>query len=905
MEWTGLNELREKYLQFFESKQHLRLPSFPLVPQGDKSLLLINSGMAPMKKWFLGTEEPPSHRVTTCQKCIRTPDIESVGITDRHGTFFEMLGNFSFQNYFKKEAIEWAWEFFTSPEWLEIPPEKLFITVYEKDDESYEMWTKSIGVPEERMTRLGKADNFWEHGSGPCGPCSEIHFDRGEAYSCGKPDCRPGCDCDRYIEVWNLVFSEFDSDGKGHYEKLAQPNIDTGMGLERLACVMQDAANLFETDTIRAILEHVERLSGKKYHDNPKADISMRVITDHIRSTSFMVSDGVLPSNEGRGYVLRRLLRRAARHGRMLGITDPFLADVCETAIAQSEGAYPELRENADYIKKTIAAEEERFSRTIDAGLNRLNEMLNAIEGHDINPKVGNAIKKGLQARQNAAEAILSGADAFLLNDTFGFPLDLTKEIAAEAGITVDIEGFKAELEKQREKARKDRASRDIAGWEADLFSPVEAEATEFTGYTELTTEAKIVAISDGEELLDAVSTDDGEKHGILVVLNKTPFYAESGGQVADIGFLTGGGARLKVNDVKKTTKDFIVHTCTLLQGTVKTGETMLAEVDADRRHAIMRNHTSAHLLQRALRDVLGDHVHQAGSYVDSERMRFDFTHFSAMTTEEIKKAEELVNRIIFEAVPVTAETMPIAKAKEMGAMALFGEKYGDEVRVVDVTGFSTELCGGTHVSNTAQLGAFRILSEGGVAAGVRRIESTTGYGVLRLLDEYSLILHATAGRLKAGSVEDVPQKVETLLAENKALNSELEKYKTQQAGDAAREIFKKPIDVAGLKVFTVFLKNTDSAALRSMADMIRDNEADSVGVLAGESEGKVSLAVCCGSGAVAKGIKAGALAKALAAIAGGTGGGRPDFAMAGIKDPAKTDEILAAAPALVEKELG
>ncbi len=598
MEWTGLNELREKFLTFFESKQHLRLPSFPLVPAaGDKSLLLINSGMAPMKKWFLGTEEPPSHRVTTCQKCIRTPDIESVGITARHGTFFEMLGNFSFQNYFKNEAIAWAWEFFTAKEWLNIDPSLLYITVYENDDEAYDIWTKTIGVKESNMARLGKKDNFWEHGSGPCGPCSEIHFDRGEQYGCDNPNCGPGCECDRFMEVWNLVFTEFDSDGNGNYTKLAAPNIDTGMGLERLACVMQGAANLFETDTVQSILNHVERLSGKKYGEDNHTDISIRVITDHIRSTVFMVSDGILPSNEGRGYVLRRLLRRAARHGRMLGITRPFLTEVCETVIVQNEKAYPELRENENFIKKTIAAEEERFSRTIDQGLSRLNDLLDTIA----------------KAATQGKEKILFGVEAFRLNDTFGFPLDLTREIAEEAGIKVDIEMFKKELQKQREKAKQDRLSKDISGWEGDMFAQLDAPATNFAGYEKLVCEATVVALADEEELVEAVAIDENTKEGILVILNETPFYAEGGGQVADTGHLTGNGARLEVKAVNKTGKGYYVHYCNLLSGVVQVGDRLLAEVDQERRHSIMRNHTSVHLLQRALREVLGEHVHQAG----------------------------------------------------------------------------------------------------------------------------------------------------------------------------------------------------------------------------------------------------------------------------------------------------
>ncbi|MDL2219280.1 alanine--tRNA ligase [Ruminococcaceae bacterium OttesenSCG-928-O06] len=925
MEWTGLNELREMFLQFFESKEHLRLPSFPLVPAGDKSLLLINSGMAPMKKWFQGVESPPSHRVCTCQKCIRTPDIESVGITDRHGTYFEMLGNFSFQNYFKKEAIPWAWEFFTAKEWLDIPADKLHISVYLEDDDAWDIWTRDVGVPEDHMVRLGKADNFWEHGSGPCGPCSEIYYDRGEQHGCGKADCKPGCDCDRYIEVWNLVFTEFDSDGQGNYEKLAAPNIDTGMGLERLACVMQDAPNLFETDTIRAILQHVERLSGKTYGQDKKTDISIRVVTDHIRSTVFMVSDGILPSNEERGYVLRRLLRRAARHGRMLGIKTPFLAEVCDTVVQQNAGAYPELLENADYIKKTIAAEEGRFARTIDAGMERLNELLNGLPNVSLESiaesatasvktlkTAADAAQQGLkeaadgtvEALRTVAAAVLDGAEAFKLQDTFGFPLDLTKEIAAERGIEVDTEGFEAALEEQRKKAREDRARRDIAGWEADLFAQVAADATAFVGYDELVVEAKVLALSDGEELLDAMSADGAEKEGVLVLLDRTPFYAESGGQVADTGFLTGGGARLAVRGVKHSTRGFIIHAATLQKGVVKVGGTMLAEVDEDRRRAIMRNHTSAHLLQKALREVLGDHVHQAGSYVDDERMRFDFTHFEAMTPDEVKQAEAMVNRKIFAALPVTVHNLPIEQAKQMGAMALFGEKYGDVVRVIDIEGWSTELCGGTHVSNTAQLGSFRILSESSVAAGVRRIESTTGYGVLRLLDEREEMLQKMAANLKVAAVRELPARLEALAEESRRLRKELDSMKGKAASQQAGDIFQNPVEVEGIKVFTAFLPNTNADALRKMCDMIRNNEPAGVGALIGEADGKMNLAVCCGTDAVARGLAAGNLAKAIAQVAGGSGGGKADFAMAGIKQPDKAQNALDAVPDIVKAQL-
>ena len=887
MEWTGLNDLREKFLSFFESKGHLRLDSFPLVPHNDNSLLLINSGMAPMKKWFLGQEEPPRHRVTTCQKCIRTPDIERVGITARHGTFFEMLGNFSFQDYFKKEAISWAWEFLTGV--LEIPADRLYISVYLDDDEAYDIWTKEIGVPEDHMVRFGKEDNFWEHGSGPCGPCSEIYFDRGPEHGCGKPDCKVGCDCDRYMEVWNLVFSQFDSDGAGHYERLARPNIDTGMGLERLACVMQNVDNMFEVDTVRNILRHVERITGKTYGQDHLTDISIRVITDHIRSTVFMVSDGILPSNEGRGYVLRRLLRRAARHGRMLGVKRPFLTELCDTVIQENGGAYPELVEHADYIKKTIAAEEERFSRTIDQGLSILNELVASVK----------------TAAQEGRRKILSGIDAFRLNDTFGFPLDLTKEIAAEEGIEVDEAGFQAEMKKQREAARADRLSRDISGWTADLFTGIDAQPTQFLGYEKLEAEATIVALSDGEELLDDVATDDGEKEGVLVVLDATPFYAESGGQVADTGVITtAGGAHLSVTAVKKTPKGYFVHTCTLEDGVVHKGERVVAGVDERRRHAIMRNHTGAHLLQAALREVLGAHVHQAGSYEDDERVRFDFTHFNAVTPQELAQVERIVNEKIFEALPVTVRSMPIKEAKEMGAMALFGEKYGEIVRVVDVNGWSTEFCGGTHVSNTAQLGSFKILSESSVAAGIRRIEGTTGYGVLKLLDEKTETINRVAGAMKVANTHDLPARAAALVTELKAVHRELEEIRRAAAGAKVDGLFANAKEVEGVKIFTLFLGGTDTGALRELCDKARDKAPCSVTAVIGENEGKLTLAVAVGKEAQAKGLAAGRLAKAIAAVAGGNGGGKPDFAMAGIKQADRADEALAAVEGLVKEAL-
>ena len=886
MQWTGLNELREKYLSFFESKGHLRLGSFPLVPKDDNSLLLINSGMAPMKKWFLGQEEPPRHRVTTCQKCIRTPDIERVGITARHGTYFEMLGNFSFQDYFKREATAWAWEFLTKV--LEIPADLLYISVYEEDDEAWDIWVNEVGIDPSHMVRFGKEDNFWEHGSGPCGPCSEIYFDRGPEHGCGKPDCKVGCDCDRYMEVWNLVFSQFDSDGKGNYTRLEKPNIDTGMGLERLACVMQGVGNLFEVDTVQAILHHVERISGKTYGQDEKTDISIRVITDHIRSTTFMVSDGILPSNEGRGYVLRRLLRRAARHGRMLGVNRPFLTELVDTVIHENKAGYPELEEHADYIKKVISTEEERFYKTIDQGMAILSGLIDSIE------------KAALEGKKK----ILSGLDAFKLNDTFGFPLDLTKEIAAEAGILVDEENFRIEMKKQKEKARKDRLSRDISGWAADIFGELDAAPTTFTGYDTLTEEATVLALSDEEGLKDAVSTDDGAKEGILVVLDHTPFYAEMGGQVADQGTLTSGDTSLKVLDVKKTPKGYFVHTCVLESGMIQVGQTVTAAVNKGRRRAIARNHTSAHLLQQALRDVLGNHVHQAGSYEDDERVRFDFTHFSAMTPEEIALVEHIVNQKIFAAMDVTVRNLPLAEAKKMGAMALFGEKYGEIVRVVDIEGYSTEFCGGTHVKNTAQLGCFKILSESSVAAGVRRIEGTTGMGVLRLLDERTEMLHQVADALKVNNVHDLPLRAVTIAGELKSTQRELEAAKAALAANKIDGLFENAQDVEGIKIMAAYFSGTGSDTLRSMCDKIRDKAPNTVAALVGASDGKITLAVSCGKNAQERGLKAGALVRAIAAVAGGNGGGKPDFAMAGIKDATKVDEALAAVAGIVRSAL-
>ena len=885
MQWTGLNELREKYLTFFEGKGHLRLGSFPLVPKDDPSLLLINSGMAPMKKWFLGQEEPPRHRVTTCQKCIRTPDIERVGITARHGTFFEMLGNFSFQDYFKEEVIPWAWEFLTSEEWMAIPKDKLYISVYLDDDEAYDIWTQKVGIAPDHMVRMGKEDNFWEHGSGPCGPCSEIYFDRGIEYGCGKPTCGPGCDCDRFMEIWNLVFSQFDSDGKGHYERLPRPNIDTGMGLERLACVMQGVGNLFEVDTVQSVLHHVEHIAGKTYGQNEKTDISIRVITDHIRSCTFMVSDGILPSNEGRGYVLRRLLRRAARHGRLLGIQGPFLVDLVETVIRSSESAYPELREHDAYIKKVIGTEESNFARTIDAGMNILTGLIDAME--------------------KAHQHVLSGLDVFKLNDTFGFPLDLTREIAAEQGLEVDEEGFHAEMTKQKERARAERLKKNISGWSADLFGELTAAPTVFTGYDTLTDTGVVVALSDEETLTDGISTDDQAKEGVLVVLDKTPFYAEMGGQVADHGVLTGDNCTLRVLDVKKTPKGYFVHTCVLESGYVRVGDTLTAQVDKEYRWSIARNHTATHLLQAALREVLGDHVHQAGSYQDAHVTRFDFTHFSAVTPEELAKVEQIVNDKIFDAMDVTVRSMPLDEAKKMGAMALFGEKYGEIVRVVDVCGWSTEFCGGTHVKNTAQIGCFKIISESSVAAGIRRIEAVTGKNLLMRANANELVLRSTAAALKANNLADLAGRAEAVMAENKALHKELDNVKAEVAAAKVQSLFENAEEVNGVRIIAAYFAGTASGTLRGMCDTLRDKAVKPVlAVLVGSEGEKVTMAVSVNKLAQEKGLKAGNIVKELAAIAGGKGGGKPDFAMAGLKDPNKINEALHAAAEVAAKQM-
>ena len=775
-------------------------------------------------------------------------------------------------------------EFLTSG--TEISADRLYISVYQEDDEAYDIWTKEVGIPEDHMVRLGKEDNFWEHGSGPCGPCSEIYYDRGLKYGCGKPTCGVGCDCDRFMEIWNLVFSQYDSDGKGTYALLAKPNIDTGMGLERLAVVMQDVNNLFEVDTVAAVLHHVERIAGKKYGENEKDDISIRVITDHIRATVFMASDGILPSNEGRGYVMRRLLRRAARHGRMLGINRPFLTELVETVIESSEAGYPELREHESYIKKVIGTEELRFGRTIDAGLNILTGMMGRLK--------------------EAHEKVLSGVEAFKLNDTFGFPLDLTREIAAEAGFAVDEAAFHIEMTKQRERARAERLAKDISGWSADLFGELTAEPTRFDGYETLSEKAKVLALSDGEELVDAIATDEaGEaKDGVLVVLDRTPFYAEMGGQVADHGYLVSGDAKLKVTQVKKTPKGYFVHTCELLDGTIHVEDEVTASVDEKRRAAICRNHTATHLLQKALREVLGEHVHQAGSYQDDQITHFDFTHFSAVSPAELAEVERRVNEKIYEALPVTVKNLPIEEAKKMGAMALFGEKYGSVVRVVDAGGWSTEFCGGTHVTNTAQIGCFKILGESSVAAGIRRIEATTAFGVLDLLDDRTEILAKTAVALKANNLKDAPARAEALAAELKETAKQLEILKAQMAAAKIDGLFENAADIDGVRIVSAYLTGTGADTLRDMVDKVRDKAPNAVTVLIGSDGNKTMMAVGVSKNAMARGLKAGALVKKIAAIAGGNGGGKPDFAMAGIRDTSKIDDALNAVPEIVKAEM-
>ena len=872
----GLNELREMFLSFFETKGHLRLPSFSLIPQNDASLLLINSGMAPMKPFFTGEQEPPRHRVTTCQKCIRTGDIENIGKTARHGTYFEMLGNFSFGDYFKKEAIHWAWEFLTSKEWVGLDPERLYPSVFAgnettpADDEAFRIWNEEIGIPAERIFKFGKEDNFWEHGSGPCGPCSEIYYDRGEQWGCGKPGCTVGCDCDRYIEVWNVVFSQFDNDGENHYTELKQKNIDTGMGLERLACVCQGVPSLFDVDTVMNITRKVTEITGASYGQSHATDVSLRVITDHIRSATFMICDGVLPSNEGRGYVLRRLLRRAARHGKLLGVNDPFLYTVCDTVIHENEGHYPELRERQDYITKVIRVEEENFAKTIDGGLKIFNDMLSEHKA------------KG--------ESTFSGADAFKLYDTYGFPIDLTLEMVEEQGMKLDEAEFHKQMDEQRQRARKAREALGDLGWAGVEFGK-DVPETEFVGYDHTAIDdAKVVALvvenEQAEEVMPGVEA--------IVVLDKTPFYAEMGGQVADHGVISADGVTFQVTDVQKNKGGKYMHTGKLTQGVLKVGDTVSASIDVKRRKAVMRAHSATHLLDKALRTVLGDHVHQAGSLVEEDRLRFDFTHFSALTAEELAKVSAMVNEAVLEGYDIHTDVLPIEEAKKKGAIALFGEKYGDTVRVVDMgEGYSVEFCGGTHLDNTAKVGVFHISSEFSVASGVRRIEATTGQASLDVMNRNQEMLFQAAAALKAKPGE-LREKAEQTMAEVKSLHQMVEKFKAKEsAGEADRFLFGAR-QVGELKVLTATIADADANKLRQMGDMLRDKAPNVVAVLATVNGEKITFLAVCGKEAVAKGIKAGEIIKNVTAICGGKGGGKPDSAMGGGTDILKLDDALA-----------
>ena len=867
MKWTSLNDLREKYLAFFESKGHLRLPSYPLVPINDKSLLLINSGMAPMKKFFTGEEEPPRNRVTTCQKCIRTPDLERVGHTARHGTFFEMLGNFSFGDYFKEEAIPWAWEFLT--ETLEIPTDLLWPSIYENDEEAYGIWVNKVGVNPAHIVRLGKADNFWEHGTGPCGPCSEIYFDRGLKYGCGSPDCKPGCDCDRFMEIWNNVFSQFNNMGDGTYTELAQKNIDTGMGLERLACVMQGVDNMFEVDTIRKVLDTVCSIAGKEYGKDKNTDISIRVVTDHIRSATFMISDGVIPSNEGRGYVLRRILRRACRHGKLLGINRSFLPELGVIAIGESEGAYPELAEKKDYILKVISMEEERFDATIDAGLSILGTMV--------------------EDAKKDAKSTLSGEDVFKLYDTFGFPIDLTREIAEEAGLSIDENRFAELMQEQKVRAREARAN--ISGWSnasKNLLSDL--PTTTFKGYDALTCDAKVLAI-----LSDDMSVSEISEGECSVVLDATTFYGEGGGQIGDTGDLICGDTVLTVTDTKKTDGIYI-HLCTVANGVLKVGDTVQAIVDTHRREAIMRNHSACHLLQSALRRVLGNHVEQAGSYVSDTVCRFDFTHFAALTAEEIAAVENIVNFEIFEGQVGSMTEMPIDEAKKLGAMALFGEKYGKIVRVVRMGDNSVEFCGGTHVDNTAKIGMFKVLSESSVAAGVRRIEATTGEGILKLLAEKNALIAETAKEMKVQKPADLAKRAAQMQSEMAAMKKEIDSLNAKIAASKLDSIMADAEQIGAVRLIVSDLGAMQADAARSLADEIKARFDDVVAVLATNADGKLNFLAVAGKDAVTKGAHAGKLVGAVAAVTGGKGGGRPDNAMAGGRDASKIAEALAGA---------
>ena len=877
--YHGLNELREMFLKFFETKGHLRLPSFSLVPQNDKSILLINAGMTPMKPWFKGEEEPPCRRVCTCQKCIRTGDIDNVGKTARHGTYFEMLGNFSFGDYFKHEAIAWSWEFLTSPEWVGLEADRLYPSVYESDDEAFAIWRDEIGIPEDRIFRFGKEDNFWEHGSGPCGPCSEIYYDRGEEYGCGKPGCTVGCDCDRYIEIWNNVFSQFDNDGHNNYTELKQKNIDTGMGLERLACVCQNVDSLFDVDTVMNITHKVSQLTGAHYGETEKRDVSLRVITDHIRSATFMICDGILPSNEGRGYVLRRLLRRAARHGKLLGVNDPFLYQVVDTVIHENEGQYPDLREKQTYITKVIRTEEENFGRTIDGGMKIFSDLL--------------------AEHKQKLEKIFSGADAFRLYDTFGFPIDLTMEMAADEGLSVDENAFQKLMKEQKERAREARKALGDLGWAGVEFGK-DVPATEFVGYDHSECDAKIVAIVADEELREEAAAGAEA----VVVLDQSPFYAEMGGQVADHGTITADGVVFTVADVQKNKGGKFMHYGRLAQGVLHVGDTVHAAIDMERRKAIQRAHSTTHLLDAALKKVLGDHVHQAGSLVEPDRLRFDFTHFEAISPEELRQVEELVNDAVLEGYPVVTEVLPIEEAKKKGAVAMFGEKYGETVRVVEMSDFSVEFCGGTHVDNTAKAGPFRIKSESSVASGVRRIEATCGKLSLKAMESSQGVLSRAAQFLKTAP-SGLLERMEQQANEMKQLRQALEKFKAEASLGEARQFLASAKTVKDLHVLATTRNGVDTAELRTMGDFLRDKDPKAVAVIASINGEKITFLAVCGKEAVARGIKAGDLVRHVSAICGGKGGGKPDSAMGGGSDPLKVDDALASVDDFVSEKLG
>ena len=879
MQDIGLNSLRERFLSFFESKDHLRMHSFSLVPKNDKSLLLINSGMAPLKPYFTGAVQPPRKRVTTCQKCIRTPDIENVGKTSRHGTFFEMLGNFSFGDYFKKEAIAWGWEFVTVD--LGLPPDKLYISIYLDDDEAYEIWNKEVGIPDDHIVRLGKADNFWEHGLGPCGPCSEIYFDRGPEKGCGSPDCKVGCDCDRYIEFWNLVFTQFDKQEDGTYERLANPNIDTGMGLERLACILQGVDNLFEVDTIKNILDTACSMAKTQYNQSYEKDVSIRVITDHIRSTVMMVSDGVIPSNEGRGYVLRRLLRRAARHGKILGIEGRFLDKLSETVIENSKLAYPELMEKSAYIKKIISVEEERFAATLDQGMIILNEYIATIKA--------------------SGNDTLSGEMVFKLHDTYGFPLDLTREIADEEGMKIDEEGFSVKMSEQRLKAKSALKAKDTAAWGTNLLEGIDTSVkTEFVGYYKIKSEAQVLAmvLEDGEI---AELAKEGDR--VTVILDKTPFYAESGGQLTDTGKIISDTGEIEITECKKTEDGIYLHSGVVSFGAVAVGDTVSAEIDAARRSNTAKNHTATHLLHEALRRVLGDHVNQAGSSVGQERLRFDFSHFSQVKPDELEKVNQIVNEEIFRASPVAVQEMSLTEAKNTGAQALFGEKYGDTVRVVRAGDFSNELCGGTHVDNTQDIGLFVLLSEGGIASGIRRIEALTGPMAYEYFRNAEKLLAQSAALVKA-TPQDLPIRIETLQHEIKEKEKEINQLTAKMISGLAADIEQGAESIGAIRLIVKRLDQLDMEGLRNMADSIKGKMEDGVAVLASAKDGKVNFVAVASKEAVSAGIHAGNIIKAVAKAAGGGGGGRPDMAQAGGKDPAAIDGALGMVPEIVRAQL-